>query len=86
MQIRGSGRTRRELLGKADVVSVRGVRVGGRLLRQIQPLVSPGGVVFLFRNTGDDLDAGPPSPWRVDAAYPLAGPDHRLVVLKPDRR
>lgn len=77
---------REELLGKSDVVTVRAVRAGGRLLRQILPLVRPGGVVFLFRNTGDDLEAGPPSPWRVDAVYPLAGPDHRLVVLKPDRR
>lgn len=77
---------RRELLGKADVVTVRGVRVGACLLRQIQPLVSPGGVVFLFRNTGGDLDPGLPSPWRVEAAHPLLGGTQHLMVLKHGRR
>ena len=77
---------RRELLGKSDVVTMRGVRVGGRLLGQIQRLVSPDGMMFLFRNTRDDLGKHPPSPWRVEAVHPLPGPDHRLVVLKPGRR
>ena len=73
---------REELHGKSDVVSVRAVRVDARLLGLIRPLIRPGGVVFLFRSARDDLDAHLPSPWRVDAAYPLFVPDHRLVVLK----
>ncbi len=76
---------REELLGKSDVVTVRAVRVEARLLRQIRHLVSPGGAVLLFRGASDDLDARPPSPWRVDAAYPLPGPDRRLVVLRHAR-
>ena len=76
---------REDSLGKSDVVTVRGVRVEARLLRLIRPLVSPGGVVFLFGGAGDGLDARLPSPWRVDAAYPLLGPDHGLAVLKHTR-
>ena len=76
---------REELLGQSDVVTVRAVRVGEGLLRQIRPLIGPGGAVFLFRSARGDLDVRPPSPWRVDAAYPLPGRDHRLVILKPDR-
>ena len=76
---------RGELRGKSDVVTVRGVRVEARLLRLIRPLIDSGGVVFLFRSAGDGLDAGLPSPWRVDAEHPLLGPDHRLVVLKHTR-
>lgn len=75
---------REELLGESDVVSVRAVRVGQRMLRQIQPLVRPGGAVFLFRSARENLDARALSPWRVDAAWPLLDPDHRLVVLKRD--
>ena len=77
---------RSELLGKCDVVTVRAVRVEARLLRLIRPLVSPGGVVFLFRSARDDIEGGLPSPWRVDGVHALFGPDHRLVVLKPDHR
>lgn len=76
--------TRAELLGESDVVTVRAVRVERRLLRRIQPLVSPRGAVFLFRNARRNLDARALSPWRVDAAWPLLDPDHRLVILKRD--
>ena len=76
---------RSELLGKCDVVTVRAVRVEARLLRQVQPLVGVGGAVFLFRRTGDDLGACPPSPWRIETAHPLLG-RNRLVVLKHGRR
>ena len=76
---------REELLGESDVVSVRAVRVGGRMLRQIEPLVSPAGGVFLFRSTREALDARALAPWRADAAWPLLDPGHRLVVLKRGR-
>ena len=75
---------RAELVGKADVVSVRAVRAGALMLRQVQPLVRTGGAVFLFRNTREELGAIPP-PWRMDAAYPLLDPDNRLVVLRKCR-
>ena len=77
--------TRPELLGKSDVVTMRGVRVGGRLLGQIRRLVSPDGVMFLFRSTRDDLGKHPPPPWRVEAVHPLLGGTQRLVVLKHGR-
>ena len=73
---------REELHGKSDVVTARAVRVDARLLRIIRPLIKPGGVVFLFRSARDDLDVGLPPPWRIDAACPLPGRNHRLVVLK----
>ena len=76
---------RGDLAGESDVVSVRGVRTGDRLLRHIQPLVKTGGVAFLFRSARGHLDAVPP-PWRVDAAHPLLDPDSRLVVLRKHRR
>ena len=76
--------SRAELVGESDVVSVRGVRVGARMLRQIQPLVKTGGAVFLFRSTHEELDAVPP-PWRVNAAYPLLDPHSRLLVLRKHR-
>lgn len=76
---------RGDLAGESDVVSVRGVRTGDRLLRHIQPLVKTGGVAFLFRSARGHLDAVPP-PWRLDAAHPLLDPDSRLVVLRKHRR
>ena len=76
---------RGDLAEESDVVSVRAVRAGNRLLRQIHPLVKTGGVAFLFRSARGHLDAVPP-PWRVDAAHPLLDPDSRLVVLRKHRR
>lgn len=73
--------SRPELVGESDIVSVRGVRVGARMLRQIQPLVKPAGAVFLFSSTREELDPVP-APWRVMAAYPLLDPHCRLVVLR----
>lgn len=73
--------SRPELVGESDVVSVRGVRVGARMLRQIQPLVKAGGAAFLFSSTREELDAVP-APWQVIAAYPLLDPHCRLVVLR----
>ena len=76
--------SRAELVGESDVVTVRGVRVGAPMLRQIQPLVKAGGAVFLFRSTREELEAVP-APWRVNAAYPLLDPHSRLVVLEKHR-
>ena len=73
---------RKEALEGADVVTVRGVRIGSRGLRGILPLVKAGGAVFLFR-TRADVDADVPPPLRVVATYPLlVSPDSRLVVLQ----
>ena len=76
---------REELAGEADVVSVRAVRTGARMLRQLEPLVKTGGVVFLFRGGPGNVDPVP-APWRVDAVCPLLRPDSRLVVLGKHRR
>ncbi len=76
--------SRADLLAGSDVVTVRAVRIGSRVLRTIQPLVKAGGAVFLFRKTDDeDLDAGVLPPLRVEATYPLLDSlDSRLVVLR----
>ncbi len=76
---------REEPAAQCDVVSVRAVRTGARMLRQIEPLVKTDGVVFLFRSTRGNVDAVPP-PWRVDGVYPLLDPASRLVVLRKHRR
>ena len=76
---------RQELAAQSDVVSVRAVRTGARMLRRIEPLLKADGVVFLFRSTRGNVDAVP-APWRVDGAYPLLGPAGRLVVLRKHRR
>ena len=76
---------REELAGESDVVSVRAVRTGARMLRQLEPLVKTDGVVFLFGSGLGNVDPVP-APWRVDAARPLLGPDSRLVVLRKHRR
>ena len=76
---------REELAAQSDVVSVRAVRTGARMLGRIEPLLKTDGVVFLFRSTRDSV--GPvPAPWRVEGAYPLLGPASRLVVLRKRRR
>ena len=76
---------REELAAQSDVVSVRAVRTGARMLDRIAPLLKTDGVVFLFRSTRASVDAVP-APWRVDGAYPLLGPASRLVVLRKHRR
>ena len=72
------------LLEESDVVTVRAVRIGSRMLRTIQPLVKAGGAVFLFRKAdAEDLDAEVLLPLRVEATYPLLDSlDSRLVVLR----
>ncbi len=76
---------REELAAQSDVVSVRAVRTGARMLRRIEPLVKTDGVVFLFRSTRGNAGTVP-APWRVDGAYPLLDPAGRLVVLRKHRR
>ena len=76
---------REELAAQSDVVSVRAVRTGVRMLSQLEPLVKADGVVFLFGNARGSVDPVP-APWRVDGAYPLLGPASRLVVLRKHRR
>jgi len=76
---------REALVGQSDVVSVRAVRTGARMLDRIEPLVKDRGLVFLFGSTRGNVDAVPP-PWRVDAAHPLLDPASRLVVLRKRRR
>ena len=76
---------RQELAAQSDVVSVRAVRTGARMLRWIEPLVKTDGAVFLFGSTRGSADAVP-APWRLDGAYPLLGPSSRLVVLRKHRR
>ncbi len=71
---------REDLAAQSDVVSVRAVRTGARMLGRIQPLLRADGVVFLFGSTRARVDAVP-APWRADGVYPLLGPS-RLVVLR----
>lgn len=67
---------------ESDVVTVRAVRIGSRMLQRIQPLVKAGGAVFLFR-TGADVELDVPPPLRVDASCPLPGsPASRLLILR----
>ncbi len=75
---------REELAAQSDVVSVRAVRTGARMLRRIEPLVGADGIVFLFKSTRGNVGDAPP-PWRVDGAYPLLGPSSCLVVLRKHR-
>lgn len=75
---------REDLVGESDVVSVRGVRAGARMLRHIEPLLKTDGKVLLFTTIRGTVDAVP-APWRVDAAYPLPAPASRLVVLRKHR-
>lgn len=75
---------RKELAAQSDVVTVRAVRTGARMLGRIEPLLRTDGAVFLFRSTRASVDALP-APWRVDGAYPLLAPASRLVVLRRPR-
>ena len=75
---------REEFAAQSDVVSVRAVRTGARMLGRIEPLLRTDGTVFLFSSTRARVDALP-APWRVDGAYPLLGPASRLVVLRMHR-
>ena len=79
--------TRPELHEGHDVLTVRAVRMEGRVLRGLQAFVRPGGVMFLFRGGASaDVPATlePPLSWA--ATYPLVESlRSRLVVLNKRR-
>ena len=75
---------RAELRGAADVVTVRGVRLGAGALRCLQTLLREGGALLLFVGEGDGeglREVGPPLRWQ--GTYPLVESlRSRLVVLE----
>ena len=73
-----------ELHETFDVLTLRAVRVEGRVLRGLQAFVKPDGQLFLFRGSRDE-PAGMEPPLRWRATYPLVeGLRSRLVVLQKD--
>ena len=76
--------TRPEFHERHDTLSLRAVRIEGRVLRGLQAFVKPGGEMLLFRSTSAaDVpgDVQPPLVW--DATYPLLETlRSRLVVLR----
>ena len=76
--------TRPEFHERHDALSLRAVRIEGRVLRGLQAFVRPGGEVLLFRSTSAaDVpgDMQPPLVWH--ATYPLVEAlRSRLVVLR----
>ncbi len=79
---------RGELLGGADVVTVRAVKVDRRALEAFQGLLRVGGALMLFRRAGEDevpSDVGMPLRWR--GSYPLVESlRSRLVVLSKETK
>ena len=79
--------TRPELHEGHDVLTVRAVRIEGRVLRGLQAFLRPGGVMLLFRGGGStDVPSTlePPLAWA--ATYPLVESlRSRLVVLNKHR-
>ena len=75
--------TRPDLHEAADVVTVRGVRVDGRMLSTLHPLLRTGGAVFLFRSVGEEPPEQMPPPFVLEMTYPLVESlSSGLVVLK----
>jgi len=68
----------------ADIVTIRAVRVDGRILMGLQAFLRPGGDLFLFRGAaGQDVPSPltPPLVWQ--GTYPLVdGSKSRLVVIR----
>ena len=79
--------TRPELHEGHDVLTLRAVRMEGRVLRGVQAFLKPGGLMFLFRGGGAVDVPGvlePPLFWV--ATYPLvAFLGSRLVILEKRR-
>lgn len=76
--------TRQELLGTADVVTVRAVKIDGRALNGLQTLLKVGGELFLFRRVRED-EAGNDvrRPLRMRGKYQLVESlKSQLVVLE----
>ena len=77
--------TRPELHEAHDVLTLRAVRIEGRVLRGLQAFIKPGGELLLFRGGGGGADVPaelqPPLAWH--ATYPLVESlRSRLVVLR----
>ena len=76
--------TRTQLHESQEVITVRAVRVDAGVLRSLQALLVPGGIVALFRSSssGNDLDGvQPPVVW--EATYPLVESQRsELVVMR----
>lgn len=74
---------RPELHEAADVITLRAVRVEPKILLNLQALLRPGGVLFLFRTgttAGESSLAAPPFSWQ--ASHPLIPSlDSHLAVL-----
>lgn len=78
---------RPELHEGHDVLTLRAVRVEGRVLRGLQAFLKPGGVMFLFRGGGAvDVPAALEPPLFWVATYPLVESlRSRLVILEKRR-
>lgn len=78
---------RPDLHEAADVLTMRAVRVEGRVLTTLQAFVKPGGAMMLFRGaSGPDVPTGltPPLVW--EATFPLVESERsRLVVVRKSR-
>jgi 16S rRNA (guanine527-N7)-methyltransferase len=75
--------TKPELHEAHDILTIRAVRVEGRVLMSLQALVKAGGQIFLFRAGGADPPEPltPPLTWQ--ATYPLVDSlQSRLVVVR----
>lgn len=78
--------TRPDLHEANDLLTIRAVRIEGRVLMNLQAFVRPGGQIFLFRgNVSADPEAlTPPLTWR--ATFPLIESlRSRLVVIEKRR-
>lgn len=75
---------RAELHEAADVLSIRAVRVEGRMLHTLQAFLAPGGQLLLFRGpSGPDAPAAVVPPLAVESTYSLIDTmQSRLTVLR----
>ena len=76
--------TRPDLHETHEVVTLRAVRVEGRVLLSLQAFLRPGGLLFLFRGrSGADVPAAPTPPLMWEATYRIGSPSgSRLVALR----
>ena len=73
---------RPELFEAYDLLTIRAVRVAPQLLMNLQAFVRPGGHIFLFRSSSEELDLGlaPPLSWA--GTFPLVESlSSRLAIL-----
>ena len=78
--------TRPELLGAADVITVRAVKIDGQALEGLQALLKVGGALFLFRRTGkdevgDDVEDDVRLSLRISGSYQLVESLKSRLVL-----